>query len=110
VQSYGLYATGLNDKTLGASVYMFGGIIEAVDPGGAFGAYGVYPINGASVRLYNVRVAANGAALWVGPAAAVRAGATQLDAPVTATVAPQGTAVCAGAYDGNFAPLNTACK
>jgi hypothetical protein len=108
-ESYGLYATGLSDNTQGPSVYMFGGIIEATDAGGAYAAYGVYPIQGATVRLYNIRVAANGAALWVGPAAAVRTAATQLDAPVKATVF-QGSIACVGAYDGNFVALNANCQ
>jgi hypothetical protein len=105
----GLYATGLNDNTQGPSVFMFGGIIEATDPGGAFAAYGVYPILGATVRLYNVRVASNRVALWVGTAAAVRTAATQLDAPIKATVF-QGSIACVGAYDGNFVALNANCQ
>lgn len=108
--SYGLYASGLNDNTQGASIFMFGGIIEAADPGSAFAAYGVYANHGATVRLYNVRVAANHVGLVAESVAKILAGATQLDAFITWITAAGGTVVCASAYDGTFAPLNTACN
>jgi hypothetical protein len=98
----GLYATGLINNTQGASVSMLGGIIEVT------GAAGVYAIRGATVRLYNAQIIATNLALWIGTAATVRAGATQLDAPTRwgGFVAP----TCAGAYDGSFVALNATCQ
>lgn len=97
----GLYADG-------ASVFMLGGIVEVVGVAGVYAIHDASAFQDASVRLYNVRVAATNMALWIGPAVTMRAGATQLDAPIR--WAGLSLPACAGAYDGNFTPLNATCQ
>jgi hypothetical protein len=105
--NFGVFATGNIDNTQGGRPYILGGLIEV--SGGATDNSGIWSQSGAVVTVQHTRVASSGVGADAFVGGSIRIGASQLDAP-TPGANQSGILTCAGAYNGNFAPLNTNCQ
>jgi hypothetical protein len=109
-KAYGLDVAGNADGTQPPTVVVYGGVIEAAGVPQALVFAGVHAANSAAVRLYNVHVVSDQAAVLLENRATVTAAVTHLDGGfITFAGSGGSTMLCTNSYDHAFTPLSKSC-